>query len=337
MNAATNSMVEMTRSRRTIAIFIAVLVTGLILLIYANYQRDIRQALKRVMAGSQIIDTPCGPIEYAIAGDGDPVLIAHGAGGGYDEGLDLTRDLTQRGFRVVAVSRFGYLRTPLPADASPAAQADAYACLLDALNIPRAAVVGISAGAPSSMQFALRHPERTTALVLLVPAAYPMSLDQGKGGAVPEQTSILEKSLMEAAFKSDFLFWAAPRLAPRVVDQVLIGTPPDLIATASADERARVVETLDHLLPFSARRIGILNDAKNQNPLPRYDLERIAAPTLVIDSTDDGYGTYPGAQYSAQHIPHARFIGYPTGGHLLVGHFEAALAEIASFVQSHSR
>ena len=73
---------------------------------------------------------------------------------------------------MIAVSRFGYLRTPLPEDASAAAQADAHACLLDALNIKRAAVLGTSAGGPSSLQFALRHPGRTAALVLLVPAAY---------------------------------------------------------------------------------------------------------------------------------------------------------------------
>jgi hypothetical protein len=40
---------------------------------------------------------------------------------------------------------------PLPPDASPAAQADAYACLLDARRIERAAVIGASAGAPSAM------------------------------------------------------------------------------------------------------------------------------------------------------------------------------------------
>src|SRR5439155_8391596 len=105
-------------------------------------------------------------------GRGRTVLLVHGAGGGYDQLLDMARELAAAGVRVVAPSRFGYLRTPLPADASPAAQADAHACLLDALGIERAAVIGVSAGAPSSMQFALRHPQRTSALVLVVPLAY---------------------------------------------------------------------------------------------------------------------------------------------------------------------
>ena len=99
---------------------------------------------------------------------GAPLLVVHGAGGGFDQGLEFAGSLPRRGFRVIAMSRFGYLRTPLPDDASPIAQADAHACLLDALGIERTAIMGGSAGAPSAMQFAIRHPDRCNALVLLV-------------------------------------------------------------------------------------------------------------------------------------------------------------------------
>ncbi len=148
------------------------IIAGLSALTYNNYQQDISRARERVSRGSQIVETLCGPIEYVTAGDGPPVLVVHGAGGGYDQGIDFAKPLVDSGFRVIAMSRFGYLRTPLPVDASTEAQAKAHACLLDALNIPRAAVLGASAGAPSSIQFALKYPERCTALVLLVPAAY---------------------------------------------------------------------------------------------------------------------------------------------------------------------
>ena len=43
--------------------------------------------------------------------------MVHGAGGGFDQGLELG-DFARAGFRVIAVSRFGYLGTPLPADAA---------------------------------------------------------------------------------------------------------------------------------------------------------------------------------------------------------------------------
>src|SRR4030095_14130680 len=112
--------------RRAISILIGLLVVGLCGLAYINYRRDIHQARQRVSTGSRIVHTPCGPIEYAFAGDGPPVLLVHGAGGGYDQGLEIGDPLVKSGFRVIAMSRFGYLRTPLPGDASASAQADAH-------------------------------------------------------------------------------------------------------------------------------------------------------------------------------------------------------------------
>ena len=314
-------------------IFIAFLVIGLMVLVFARYQHDIHQARERISAGSQIAKTPCGPIEYAVAGDGPPVLVVHGAGGGYDQGLEFSANLVQSGFRVIAISRFGYLRTPMPANASPVAQADAHACLLDALNIPRAAILAASAGAPSSMQFALRYPKRTAALVLLVPTAYPTHLLQKQEGAISEQTVTTAKFLIDTALKSDFLFWAAPRLAPKTMIPAILATPQAVLESASPHERARVTQLLDCMLPISLRRLGTLNDALITPFLPRYELEHIAAPTLILSTADDLFRTYDGARYSAEHIPNARFIGYPNGGHLLVGHYKEVIFEVAGFLK----
>jgi len=49
----------------------------------------------------------------------------------------------------------------LPKNGSFAAQADAFADLLDEMNIGKVTAVGISAGGPSTLQFALRYPDRT--------------------------------------------------------------------------------------------------------------------------------------------------------------------------------
>jgi 2-hydroxy-6-oxonona-2,4-dienedioate hydrolase len=110
--------------------------------------------------------------------------VIHGAGGGFDQGLELAQPLIDAGFRVIAVSRFGYLRTPMPAVASPEAQADAHACLLEALKIERTAVIGGSADAPSAMQLCLRHPERCSALVLLFPMAFAPNRTQARPSAL---------------------------------------------------------------------------------------------------------------------------------------------------------
>jgi 2-hydroxy-6-oxonona-2,4-dienedioate hydrolase len=127
------------------------------------------------------------PIEYAESGTGLPLLSIHGAGGGFDQGLANAAEFVDEGFRIIAPSRFGYLRTPVPGDASPAAQADAHAALLSDLNISRAIVVGVSAGARSAIEFALRHPDKVTALVLISPGTYsptsPVSLDANRGSS----------------------------------------------------------------------------------------------------------------------------------------------------------
>jgi pimeloyl-ACP methyl ester carboxylesterase len=296
---------------------------------YWAYRSALHAAQARVAAGSQIAATPCGPIEYALAGDGPPILFVHGAGGGFDQGLLFGAPLASRGFRVIAVSRFGYLRTPLPADASAAAQADAHACLLDALQIDRATVIGGSAGAPSALQLAIRHPDRVAALVLLVPAAYTPRPDAAPPLRTPAGTALL----FDTALRSDFLFWAAIRMARTTLIRAVLATPPEVVAGAPASEQARVAAALDQILPVSRRRLGLLNDAAVTSSLPRYELERIVAPTLVASAADDLFGTYEAAQYTAEHVPNAAFIGYPTGGHLWVGRQQELMSEIEAFLR----
>jgi len=301
---------------RVLGILAGLLGAGLPTLVLLKYRRDIRRARERISAESKVVETPCGPIEYGLVGDGPVILAVHGAGGGFDQGLEVAEPLVQSGYRVIAMSRFGYLRTPLPLDASPMAQADAHACLLDALDIQRVAVVGASAGAPSSMQFVLRYPERTAALVLLVPAAYPCRIEQRPAGGLPTRISAAAKVLFDTALKSDFLFWVAPKVARNTILQGVLATPPSVLQNASAEERVRIAQVLDHIQPLSMRRLGLLNDASIIRSLPRYELERITVPTLILGVADCLYGTYAGACYSAEHIPRARLVSYPNGGHL---------------------
>jgi pimeloyl-ACP methyl ester carboxylesterase len=315
---------------RTTLIVAACAVVGLTAVSYARYRPNLDRARARISTGSRIVETPCGRIEYAEQGAGPPVVVVHGAGGGFDQGLDLAAGLAGAGFRVIAPSRFGYLGTPLPADGSAEAQADAHACLLDALKVSRTAIMGVSAGGTSALQFALRHPDRTTALVLLVPAVYAPHPE----GAGPVRASPGTMFLFDTALRSDFLFWAADHVAHRAFIRSVLGTPPEVFANASPEEQARLETALDHILPVSARRVGLLNDAKVLTNLPRYDLEKVTAPTLAISAADDLYGTFDSARYTAAHVPNARFISYPSGGHMLAGRNAAASSEVIAFLRA---
>jgi hypothetical protein len=84
-------------------------------------------------AGSQIAKTGRGEIEYAVAREGVPLLRIHGTPGGYDQSIAsaLSRPESIAGFKVIAISRPGYLRTPLRSSVTPGHQADLYAALLE--------------------------------------------------------------------------------------------------------------------------------------------------------------------------------------------------------------
>ena len=159
------------RRARKMVLAIVLLVVAAGVTIFLWFDHDMRVA-REAVAHSQMAQTSVGPIEYADAGTGTPVLSIHGAGGGFDQGLTFAADLLGTGYRVVAPSRFGYLRSPVPADPSPGAQAEAHVALLDKLGIDRAIVIGVSAGARSAIELAVRHPERVRALLLIVPGTY---------------------------------------------------------------------------------------------------------------------------------------------------------------------
>jgi len=298
-----------------IAVVIAVVLV-VALVIRSRFEADLAVAAARAAQGSAVVATRCGPIEVQQAGDGIPLLMIHGSGGGHDQGMAWARPLVQQGVRVIAMSRFGYLRTPRPADASPEAQADAHICLLDALGIGKAAVVGISAGGPSAMQTAIRHPDRVSALVLVVPIAY-------KPGTVIDSAppvSDAKDALLLRLLGSDFLFWTALHVARDPLVRHVLATPPEQVAAASETERARVNDLVERILPVSSRAAGLRDDTRLGKRLGPYALETIRAPTLVVSARDDGFGTYAAAHYTASRIPGARFVGFDDGGHLLVGH-----------------
>jgi 2-hydroxy-6-oxonona-2,4-dienedioate hydrolase len=317
----------------TRSLFRGVVVVGIMFAVAAaviwwQFHADIIAAQTRVASGSVVMQTPCGPIEYADAGTGVPLLAVHGSGGGYDQGMAFAAPLTARGIRVIAVSRFGYLRSPMPTDASATAQADAFVCLLDGLGIASAAVMGGSAGAPSALAMAINHPDRVSALILVAPLAYkpPMSANS----AAPMAPWV--ENTMMTVLGSDFLFWSATRLFRDQLMGTVMATPPALMETASPAELARVNAMLDNILPISARIAGLRSDTASSKTLAASRLDLVTAPTLIISARDDLYGTYATAQYTATGIKGARFMGLETGGHVWLGHNDAVMDAIAQLI-----
>jgi pimeloyl-ACP methyl ester carboxylesterase len=289
-----------------------------------DFRRVLKAARARVGRGSAVIATRAGAMEYAEQGAGPAVLMLHGTGGGFDQGLAFSRRLAA-GFRLIAPSRFGYLRSDFPQDASSEAQADALVDLLDALRIERAAVVGGSAGALPALAFAIRHPQRTAALVPLVPASHVP-------GRTPPRPSAVSGAIIEWALRSDLLYWAGLRLAEDRMIEALLATDAALVHAAAAPERARVRSILYGILPISARTRGLLNDARLAGDPAPMALEQIRAPTLAVSAEDDRFGTAAAARHIAASVPGARLLMFESGGHVWVGHDAEVFAAIEEFL-----
>ncbi len=303
------------------AIAVAVAAGG----VFFRYKNELGQARDAATRGSLIASTVAGPIEYAEEGAGIPLLSIHGAGGGFDQGLANAAVLAGDGFRVIAPSRFGYLRTPVPEDASPAAQADAHAALLSKLNIPRAAVLGVSAGTRSAVELALRHPRAVAALILISPALYaprsPVSIEASRGNNFV---------LWVVNNGGDFMWWAAEKIAPSMLIR-FVGVQPGLVAAAPQAERDRVMSVVKSIEPLSLRFPGIdVDSAADLHELP---LEGITVPALIVSARDDLFKTLPAAEFAASKIPGAKLVVYGSGGHLLIGHEQEVRTAVRAFLE----
>jgi pimeloyl-ACP methyl ester carboxylesterase len=292
--------------------------------VQARYRRDTAAARARLAAlGSQVAQTACGPVEYASVGEGYPILAIHGIFGGFDQELIAAKPVLGHGFRVIAPSRFGYLGTPMPPDASVARQADAHRCLLDHLGIERAAVMAHSAGATSAIDLVLRYPERVSALVLVVPNS------PGPGAPAPPPGP-----LMNLLFSSDLPFWFLTTYAPSALP---IGVPAGMELTLAG--RADLAAAMETLAPAASRGAGFRFDATVSNPAINggYRFGDVAVPTLVVAARDDDMASFERPRGLAAMIPGARLVVVERGGHLLLGQGTAIGAEIVGFLRRHTR
>lgn len=259
-----------------------------------------------------------GTVEYADDGSGAPALVSHPLFGGFDVGLGVGRTFLGPGFRIVAPSRFGYLGSTLPAGAKPAEQADVFASLLDTLGLKRVIVLGYSAGGPSVIQFALRHPARVSALVL-VASALP-----GEAGSPPEPVARL-------LFGSDLVFWLLGRGGPALTARIL---GMDKHVRPVGSQRDAIDAAWTSLFPIAPRKHGVLHDLYISNPdVQDYPLEEIALPTLIVNARDDAMSAYGNAQRAALRIPDCRLVSFNRGGHLLLDDGDEVRNSVAEFLQ----
>lgn len=284
-----------------------ILISNVVVLILCSviicvpYLIDSNKRLTELESNSKLAETSVGTIEYKIIGNKGPVILfTHATPGGYDQGWSI------EGYRVLAPSRPGYLRTPLEVGKTPAEQARAFSALLDSLNIGEVCVYGVSGGGPSAICFAALFPEKTSSLILLMPVS--QSIDPNEK-AVP--------SFMQ----SDFLTWAGINIIQIdfVLKAMLKVIIPDANTAQLIIENPKKIESFKSLMwcawPISKRRPGNLNDTSQFKSLvlPSY---KIKVPTLIIHGSEDETVPVSQSKKLSEQIPGSKLVIIEGVGHM---------------------
>lgn len=274
-----------------------------------QYLREHQELLGKLIDGSQVIEIPNGRMEYAEQGEGPVILISHGTLGGYDQGLAVAGLFQDKAYRFISPSRAGYLRSAADTGWTPEVQADSFAQLLDALNISKAALIGISGGGPAAIQFALRHPERCWGLVLV------SALTRKPGPLPPIMNALVQAQ--DFSMRFDLPWWLLWRSGLKVL-MVMNGADPRLAAEAVQDpEKLDALQKIYRPIATASLRLsGARIDERQIRRLPHYLLGDISVPTLVVHSPTDALASYPQAALTAREIPGAALLKLKNGGHV---------------------
>lgn len=281
---------------------------------YSSTKRYVK-ILEELNAASEVVDTACGPVEFARRGEAPYVVIFHGTPQGHHASF-LGESFEAAGFGTLTPSRPGYLRTPLETGRTFREQADAVAALLDVLSIDMVAAYAVSGGGPSGIEFAAAQGDRVEALILEVAISQTYA-PQVSGLAVRVVSSPVFDWIQRNAL-SRF-----PRLA---LAQML-----KFESTLNAAERARVARDilktpskLDYLgrflagtPPMGLLRAGFVNDLEQFAAIKQLPLASVRCPTLVVHGTLDGDVPFSHGEHAARGIPGAEFHRVEGGWHLL--------------------
>ncbi len=297
----------------------------LIALTYPDYHNTMTEKQKQLLTDSNILQTEYGDIEYALKGEGTPVLMIHGAGGGYDQGLWLGKVFFGDDHKFISVSRYGYLRSNIPDNASVKMQSEAYKPLLDSLGVDKVIVVGVSAGGPSATQFANDYPDRCSELILI--SAVSM-------GPAPDDKAPFYVGIIHTIQQSDYGYWLVTRFfQPAILE--LMGIPTDVYDTFNPEQRELAQEMLDVMHPMSQRYEGTIND---ERMIRSYIVpaENVSSPTLIIHAKDDVLVSYKHAENAHSKIDHSQLVLYDTGGHGMLSQMDSTRLLIIDFLNESS-
>ncbi|MBK8271719.1 MAG: alpha/beta hydrolase [Sphingomonadales bacterium] len=283
------------------------LATGFLALLALCWQSDLDPAdlqAKYANGASQFIDVGGGLLVHARdqgRGEGPVLVLLHGSNASLQTWEPWVERLQSK-YRIITLDQIGHgLTGPNPSDDySPAAFVSVLDRTLAKLGVTHFALAGNSMGGAVAWNYALAHPEKVDALILIdaagAPVAMPGQLPLGfriarmpvirrlAEGITPRP--LVEKTVRQTIYKQSVI-------DDRMIDRYweLLLYPGNRRATA---------------LRFSTKRIAADTKA----------ISRLHMPVLVMWGREDSLIPVAAARWFVKALPQAQQIVYPGVGHV---------------------
>jgi pimeloyl-ACP methyl ester carboxylesterase len=259
-------------------------------------------------------------LEYEVHGEGDPLLLVMGLGGQLVAWpATFIAGLVDRGFQVITFdNRDIGLSTKI--DAAPPTKTQtamfsisrrfaksAYLLsdmakdavgLLDALDIERAHVVGMSMGGMIAQTMAIEHPSRVRSLTSI------MSTTGNPRVGRPKTSVLLRAGKLTRGSKETFPDRQASLF------KLFSGSLYDELEIR---EVAKLSVERNFTPDGTARQMAAIMASPDRTPL----LKKLNVPTLVVHGLEDGLVQPSGGYATTKAIPGARLLAFPDMGHNL--------------------
>lgn len=233
-------------------------------------------------------------IGYTDIGQGPPLVLIHGHPFNRSMWDAQTQALAAR-YRIIAPDLRGYGESSVtPGNVTLGDHARDIADLLDALQIQRAPIGGLSMGGQIVLEFYWSYPERVSALLLADTFA---QLD------APEQRQA--RFTMADRLEREGMSGYAQEVLPKMIAPTTIQDQPQVAA--------HVLRMMRETQPAGAAA-SLRGRAERRDFTPL--LQQIAVPTCIVVGEDDVFTPVSNAQLMRQAIPRSQMHIIPRSGHM---------------------
>ncbi len=246
-------------------------------------------------------------LSYDDAGEGDPVVFVHGFPHHRKLWAPQLRALSGQ-YRAIALDLPGFGESDMPERFTIETWADGLARFLDAIEIQRAVIAGLSMGGYITLAFWRLHRDRVTALVLA----------DTRAGADTEEGKQKRRETIELA----------RREGPTAVARAML---PGMVGKSTREREPSVVATMRAMLESaSVDSIVGASEAMMNRPDATASLATIDVPTLIIVGDEDVLT--PPKESRAMHtaIADSRLEIIPGAGHVSNVERPAAFNQVLS-------